>query len=75
VIFRFIYTNLISFQKITENIKNLINHGSLIITINLNFNPDLAIARERIYQNYIHECQIKIPKLAKKLATYLIQKE
>jgi hypothetical protein len=46
--------------------------------MNLNINPDLAIVGERIYQNYIHKCQIllvKVPKLAEKLATYLIQKD
>jgi hypothetical protein len=48
------------------------------MTISLNINPNLALARERVHQDYIHECQmllIEVPKLAKKLATYLIQKE
>jgi hypothetical protein len=46
--------------------------------VSLNINPDPAIAGERVYQNYIHECQmllIKVPELAEKLATYLIQKD
>jgi hypothetical protein len=74
-IFRFNYTNLINFWKITEGIKNFINHGSLV---SLNINTDPAIARKRIYQDYIHGCQmllIEVPKLAEKLATYLIQKD
>jgi hypothetical protein len=48
------------------------------MTLNLNINPDPAIARERIYQDYIHECQmllVEMPKLAENLATYLIQKD
>jgi hypothetical protein len=48
------------------------------MTLNLNINPDPAIARERIYQDYIHECQmllVEVPKLAEKLAIYLIQKD
>jgi hypothetical protein len=53
-IFRFNYTDLINFWKITEGIKKFINHGSLIMTSNLNINPDSAIAWERIYQDYIH---------------------
>jgi hypothetical protein len=66
-IFKFNYT-------ITESIKKFINHRSLVMTLNLNINPDPAIAREKIYQNYIHECQmflVEVPKLAEKLATYL----
>jgi hypothetical protein len=48
------------------------------MTVSLNINPDLAIAWERVYQDYIHECQmllIEVSKLAEKLATYLIQKD
>jgi hypothetical protein len=46
--------------------------------VSLSINTDPAIARERIYQDYIHECQmllLEVPKLAEKLATYLIQKD
>jgi hypothetical protein len=74
-IFRFNYADLISFWKITEGIKIFINHGSLIMTVSLNINPDMSIAWERIYQNYIYECQmllIEVLKLAEKLATYLM---
>jgi hypothetical protein len=62
--------DLINFQKIIESINNFINHKSLIMTVSLNINPDLAIVREKIYQNYIHECHIllvEVPDLAKKL--------
>jgi hypothetical protein len=44
----------------------------------LNINLDPAIAWERIYQDYIHECQmllVEVPKLVEKLMTYLIQKD
>jgi hypothetical protein len=43
MMFRFIYTDLISFQNVTEGIKNFINHGSLIMIVCLNINPDPAI--------------------------------
>jgi hypothetical protein len=46
--------------------------------VSLNINPNLAIARERVYQDYIHECQmllIEVLKMGEILATYLIQKE
>jgi hypothetical protein len=33
-------------------------YGSLIITSNLDINPDTAVARERLFQDYIHECQV-----------------
>jgi hypothetical protein len=39
------------------------------MTVSLSINPDLAIAREIIYQDYIHECQmllIEVPKLTEK---------
>jgi hypothetical protein len=48
------------------------------MVVNLNINPDLVIAWERMYQDYIYECQmllVEVPDLAKKLATYIIQKE
>jgi hypothetical protein len=48
------------------------------MTLNLSINPDPAIARERIYQDYIHNCQmllVEVPSLAEKLAIYLIQKD
>jgi hypothetical protein len=41
-------------------------------------NPDPALAKERLYQDYIQECQILLverPYLAKKLAIDLILRE
>jgi hypothetical protein len=41
------------------------------MTLDLSINPHLAIARERIYQDYVYECQvllIDMPSLAEKLA-------
>jgi hypothetical protein len=41
------------------------------MTVSLSINLDPAIAWERIYQNYIHECEmllIEVAKLAEKLA-------
>jgi hypothetical protein len=41
-------------------------------------NPDLAIANERLYQDYIQECQILLVEksnLAKKLVIDLILRE
>jgi hypothetical protein len=71
-----------NFKDIYRKISQLRNlekaYGSLIMTSNLNINPDLAIARERIYQDYIHKCQIllvEVPSLAEKLAIYLIQRD
>jgi hypothetical protein len=46
--------------------------------VNSIVNPDLAIAKERLYQDYIQECQILLserPDLAKKLALDLILRE
>jgi hypothetical protein len=43
-----------------------------------NFNPDLAVAWERINQDYLHECQVlltEVASLAEKLAIYLIQND
>jgi hypothetical protein len=60
----------------TRNLEKF--YGSLIMTSLLNINPDLSIARERIYQDYLHECQmllVEVPKLAEKLAIYLIQRD
>jgi hypothetical protein len=48
------------------------------MTLNLNINPDPAIAWEKIYQDYIHECQmllVEVPKLGEKLVIYLIQQD
>jgi hypothetical protein len=48
------------------------------MTSNLDINPDMAIARERLFQDYIHECQVlltEIPNLADRLAIYLIQND
>jgi hypothetical protein len=70
--------NLINFQKIIEGINFKINHGSLIMLVNSVVNSDLAIAKERLYQDYIQECQILLierPELAKKLAIDLILRE
>jgi hypothetical protein len=71
-----------NFKDIYRKISQLRNlekvYGSLIMTSILNINPDLAITQERIYQDYIHECQIllvKVPSLAEKLAIYLIQRD
>jgi hypothetical protein len=71
-----------SFKDIYRKISQLRNlekgYGSLIISLNLNINPNPTIARERIYQDYIHEYQmllVEIPKLAEKLAVYFIQKD
>jgi hypothetical protein len=46
--------------------------------VNSIVNPDLAIAKERLYQDYIQECQILLnerPDLVKKLAIDLILRE
>jgi hypothetical protein len=46
--------------------------------VNSLVNPDLAIAKERLYQDYIQECQIllvEMPDLEKKLAIDLILRE
>jgi hypothetical protein len=71
-----------NFKDIYRKINQLRNlekvYGSLILRMNLNINPDPSIARERIYQDYIHECQmllVEVPSLAEKLAIYLIQKD
>jgi hypothetical protein len=68
-----------NFKKIYKKIRNLGKvYESLIMTSILNINPDLAIARGRIYQDYIHECQmflVEVPNLAEKLAIYLIQND
>jgi hypothetical protein len=48
------------------------------MTLDLSVYPDPAIARERIYQDYLHECQVllvEVPSLAEKLAVYLIQRD
>jgi hypothetical protein len=53
-------------------------YGSLIMTSDLSINPDPAVAPERLYQDYLHECQLlltEIPDLASKLAIYLIQND
>jgi hypothetical protein len=53
-------------------------YGSLIMTLDLSINSDPAVARERIFQDYLHECQVlltEVPKLAEKLAIYLIQND
>jgi hypothetical protein len=46
--------------------------------VNSIVNPDLAIAKKRLYQDYIQECKILLtekPDLAKRLSMNLIQKE
>jgi hypothetical protein len=63
----------ISQLRILEN-----GYGSLIMTLDLNLNPDPAIARKRLFQDYLHECQVlltEVPKLAEKLSIYLIQND
>jgi hypothetical protein len=48
------------------------------MTLNLDINPDTAVARERLFQDYIHEYQVlltEVPNLANKLAIYLIQND
>jgi hypothetical protein len=71
-----------NFKDIYRKINQLRNlekcYGSLIMTLILNINPNPAIAWERIYQDYIHECQVllvEVPSLAEKLAVYLIQRD
>jgi hypothetical protein len=52
-------------------------YRSLIMTLDLSVNPDLVIARERIYQDYLHECQVllvEVPSLAEKLNLVKIYK-
>jgi hypothetical protein len=54
------------------------SYGSLIMTSELNINPDPAIARERLFQDYLHECQVllsEVPNLAERLAIHLIQND
>jgi hypothetical protein len=49
-----------------------------MLLINSLVNPDPAIAKKRLYQDYIQECQILLverPDLAKKLAIDLILRE
>jgi hypothetical protein len=44
----------------------------------LNINPDPAVARERLFQDYLHECQVllsEVPNLAERLAIHLIQND
>jgi hypothetical protein len=44
------------FRKINQ-LRNLEKcYGSLIMTVDLSINPDPAIARERIYQDYVKYC-------------------
>jgi hypothetical protein len=46
--------------------------------VNLIVNPNLAIAKERLYQDYMQECQVLLterPDLAKKLTINLILRE
>jgi hypothetical protein len=53
-------------------------YGSLIMTLDLSINPDPAVVQERMYQDYLHECQVlltEVPSLAEKLAIYLIQND
>jgi hypothetical protein len=48
------------------------------MTLDLSINPDPAIARERLYQDYLHECQVllvEVSSLAEKLAIYLTQND
>jgi hypothetical protein len=48
------------------------------MTSDLSINHDPAIARERIYQDYLHDCQVlltEVQSLAEKLAIYLIQND
>jgi hypothetical protein len=48
------------------------------MTLDLSVNPDPAIAQERIYQDYLQECQlllVEVPSLAEKFAVYLIQRD
>jgi hypothetical protein len=74
--------NLDNFKDIYRKINQLRYlekcYGSLIMMVDLSINPDPAIARERIYQDYLHECQVllaEVPSLAEKLAVYLIQND
>jgi hypothetical protein len=53
-------------------------YGSLIMISELNINPDPAIAWERLFQDYLHECQVllsEVPNLAERLAIHLIQND
>jgi hypothetical protein len=53
-------------------------YGLSFMLVNLVVNPDLAIAKERLYQDYFQDCQILLserPDLAKKLAIDLILRE
>jgi hypothetical protein len=48
-------------------------YGSLIMTLELNINPDPAVARERLFHDYLHECQVllsEVPNLAERLAIH-----
>jgi hypothetical protein len=59
------------------NLINLINFRKIML-VNSVVNPDLAIAKERLYQDYIQECQILLIErldLAKKLLIDLILRE
>jgi hypothetical protein len=53
-LFKINYINLINFQKIIEDINFKINH----MLVSSLVNPDLVIDKERLYQDYIQECQI-----------------
>jgi hypothetical protein len=69
---------LVDFQKITEGIKFNIKHKLSFMLLNSVANPDLAVAKDRLYQDYIQECQVLLlerQELAKKLAIDLILKE
>jgi hypothetical protein len=48
------------------------------MTLDLSINPDPAIVQERLFQDYLHDCQVlltEVPNLAEKLAIYLIQND
>jgi hypothetical protein len=53
-LFKINYINLINFQKITEGINFKINHKSLIMLVSSLVNPDLAIAKERLYSGMLN---------------------
>jgi hypothetical protein len=70
-----------NFKNIYRKIDQLRNlekcYGSLIMTLDLSINPDTVVTRERLFQDYLHECQVllvEVPSLTEKLAVYLIQK-
>jgi hypothetical protein len=71
-----------NFKDIYEKINQLRYfqkcYGSLIMTLDLSINPDPAVAREKLFQDYLDECQVlltEVPSLAGKLAIYLIQND